>query len=279
MKIKAVSGIMLTLLLTGMLTLALNIRIVKSEPTTIVVPDDYEKIQWAIGNASDGDTIFVRADTYYERVTISKSISLIGENRSTSIIDGNGTGTVVSIYSNFVTVRGFTIQNSGFPFAGLPSGIEMGGFSNCTITNNIITSNKGGIALLFGGKHTVTNNTISSNYYGIYIVYSVNNTIFYNYFLNNTNQAYITGATNTWDNGYPSGGNYWSDYEDKYPDAGEIDESGLWDTPYVIDEKNQDNYPIVPEFSTWTSMLLILIVLTVAIAIYKRRLLKTPLKQ
>jgi len=250
--------------------------IAKLATPLIIVPDQYEKIQWAIGNASDGDTIFVRADTYYERVTISKSISLIGENRSTSIIDGNGTGTVVSIYSNFVTVRGFTIQNSGFPFAGGPSGIEVGA-SNCTINNNVITFNKGGISLFWGGKHTITNNTISSNYYGMYIVYSLNNMIFNNYFLNNTNQAYITGAMNTWDNGYPSGGNYWSDYEDRYPDAGEINESGLWDTPYVIDEYNVDNYPIVPEFPTGTSMLLILIVLTFATVIYKRRLLKTPI--
>jgi aminopeptidase YwaD len=251
--------------------------IAKLATPLIIVPDQYEKIQWAIGNASDGDTIFVRADTYYERVTISKSISLIGENRSTSIIDGNGTGTVVSIYSNFVTVRGFTIQNSGFPFAGGPSGIEVGA-SNCTINNNVITFNKGGISLFWGGKHTITNNTISSNYYGMYIVYSLNNMIFNNYFLNNTNQAYITGAMNTWDNGYPSGGNYWSDYEDRYPDAGEINESGLWDTPYVIDEYNVDNYPIVPEFPTGTSMLLILILLSIAIAITKRRKPKTSIQ-
>jgi len=94
--------------------------------------------------------------------------------------------------------------------------------------------------------------------------------------MNNTNQAFVTaGYTNIWDDGVE--GNYWSDYEEKYPNATEIDGSGIWDTPYVMDENNQDNYPIVPEFPTWTSMLLILIVLSVAIAIYKRRLLKTPI--
>jgi parallel beta-helix repeat protein len=233
---------------------------------------DYLTIQKAINapETLDGHTILVDAGIYHEHVFINKSISLIGENRSSTIIDGNGTGNVISIYSDFVTVRGFTIQNSGF-FVGLPGGIEIGA-SNCTIDNNIITFNKGGISLLWGGNHTITNNTISSNYYGIYIVYSVNNKIFHNYFLNNTNQVYITGAINTWDNGYPSGGNYWSDYEDRYPDAKEIDESGIWDTPYVIDENNRDNYPMVPEFPTWTSILLILILLTVAVAIYKRRL-------
>ena len=79
---------------------------------------------------------------------------------------------------------------------------------------------------------------------------------------------------NVWDNGVE--GNYWSDYEDRYPNAIELNGSGIWDTPYVIDGKNQDNYPVVPEFPTWTSTLLILVVLTVALAIYKQRLLKKP---
>jgi len=82
------------------------------------------------------------------------------------------------------------------------------------------------------------------------------------------------GYANFWDDGVE--GNYWSDYEEKYPNATEIDGTGIWNTPYVIDEYNQDNYPLVPEFPTWTSMLLILIVLTVAVAVYRRRL-KTPI--
>jgi parallel beta-helix repeat protein len=236
----------------------------------------YLTIQSAIDapETLDGQTILVDAGTYYEHVFINKSISLIGENRSTTVIDGNGTGNVVSIYSDFVTVSGFTIQNSGF-FLGLPSGIEIAS-ANCTICNNVITSNKGGISLLWGGNHTITNNTIFSNNYCIYLVYSADNKIFHNYFINNTNQVYTTGATNSWDDGYPSGGNYWSDYEERYPDAEEIDESGIWDTPYVIDGNNQDNYPIVPEFPALTSIL-VFVILTVATVIYKRRLHKTPI--
>jgi hypothetical protein len=52
-------------------------------------------------------------------------------------------------------------------------------------------------------------------------------------------------VANTWDDGYPAGGNYWSDYVTRYPSASEIDASGLWDTPYVINENNQDNYPLM----------------------------------
>ncbi len=52
---------------------------------------------------------------------------------------------------------------------------------------------------------------------------------------------------NTWDNGFE--GNYWSDYEEKYPDAQELDGSGIWDTPYDIDWNNRDNFPLVQPWS------------------------------
>jgi len=258
----------------------------EGKPNLIIVDDDniagpwdgtaehpYQNITSGLEHASANDTVFVHAGTYYEHVSINKSISLIGENRCTTFIDGNGTGTAVSIYSNFVIFRGFTVQNSGF-FAGLPSGLEMG-CSNCTIINNIIASNKGGIALLFGGNHSITNNTISSNYYGVSIVYSVNNKIFHNYFLNNTNQAYSTGAINTWDNGYPSGGNYWDDYVDVDQFSGvyqnESGSDGKWDHPYEIDENNVDNYPIVPEFPSFLILPLFMIATLLAAIVYKRK--------
>jgi len=53
-------------------------------------------------------------------------------------------------------------------------------------------------------------------------------------------------SENVWDDGYPSGGNYWDDYLTRYPDAKEIDGSGIGDTPYFIYQKNQDNYPLLP---------------------------------
>jgi nitrous oxidase accessory protein NosD len=110
---------------------------------------NYTTIQTAIdaNETLDGHTILVDAGIYYEHVYMDKQISLIGENRTTAIIDGHGTGHVISVYSNFVAVRGFTIQQSGF-FTGLPSGIEIGAL-NSTIIDNIVISNKGGISLLF----------------------------------------------------------------------------------------------------------------------------------
>ena len=76
-------------------------------------PGNYTKIQDAIDNASDGDTVFVYDDSspYNERLVIGKSINLIGENRDSTIIDGNYQGNVVVIQSDYVTVSDFKIIN------------------------------------------------------------------------------------------------------------------------------------------------------------------------
>ena len=99
------------------------------------------------------------------------------------------------------------------------------------------------------------------------------NSIYTNDFINNGRQVdVLTIGVNTWDDGYPSGGNYLSDYS-----GTDSDGDGIGDTPYIIDENNQDNYPlmesvIIPEFPTWTTLLLMLILPAVALAVYKRRL-------
>jgi len=206
-------------------------------------------------------------------------------------ITNNGMNGIWLYSSNNNTVTGNTITNNH-------GGIRLDHSSNNnTLTDNTITNNHGygillddsdnnwltsntianhilcGILLDYSSiKNIVTSNTIANNtQYGILLDHqSDKNKIYHNNFIDNTNHAHTDGSINTWDNG--TKGNYWSDYEERYLNATEID--GIWDTPYVIDENNQDNYPIVPEFPTWTTMLFILIVLMVAVIIYKRRLLK-----
>jgi hypothetical protein len=77
---KAISGILLTLLLAGMLSLEFNIHPVRTEPTTLIVPKDYPTIQAAINAAGSGSTIFVRNGTYNENIVINKMLFLVGEN-------------------------------------------------------------------------------------------------------------------------------------------------------------------------------------------------------
>jgi len=121
--------------------------------------------------------------------------------------------------------------------------------NNSIFENNIVASNDSGIRLLQSSNNSIVGNNIANNRYGIHLVESSSNEFYHNNFINNTYQVYSYDSLNVWDDGYPSGGNYWSDYTERYPDAEEIGDSGLWDTPYVIDENNQDNYPLI---NPWT---------------------------
>jgi hypothetical protein len=75
---------------------------------------------------------------------------------------------------------------------------------------------------------------------------SFNNSIYHNNFVDNGQQFYSYNATNDWDDGYPSGGNYWSDYN-----GTDANHDGIGDTPYVIDANNIDHYPLVGMFNSY----------------------------
>ena len=97
MEKRTASGIMLTLLLTSIWTLAFKVQFVEAEPKTWIVyddgPADFHTIQEAINAANSEDTVHVRAGMYYENLVVDKNeIALLGENEDATIIDGSGTG-------------------------------------------------------------------------------------------------------------------------------------------------------------------------------------------
>ncbi len=98
---------------------------------TITVPDDYPTIQQAINAATAGDTVYVRSGTYYEHVTIGKSLVLQGADKGTAIISGSGTGDVISITTANVTISGFTVHNGNI-------GINIVSASNARVDDCII---------------------------------------------------------------------------------------------------------------------------------------------
>ncbi|MEJ2242075.1 MAG: NosD domain-containing protein [Candidatus Bathyarchaeota archaeon] len=331
---------------------------------------DFSTIQEAINHAITGDTIIVNTGTYHEHIVVNKTVSLLGNDRLNTIIDGSGSGAAVAVTSNSVNLSGFTIKNAGLS-SGSFNGLIISSNNN-TISNNVITANSyhglyliesnynsitnneiflnywcgivlknsdyntineniltqnrkqnngagillldssdfntitgnivsnhaggigldddypngspcfsnlislnyifdnefdgifiyssceqnrieqnnlrnngGGIHLLNSDKNMIVENTIlNSSYGGIGFEDSEQNSFYHNTLIGNTPQVYYFSLNNSWDNGYPSGGNYWSDYI-----GADSDEDGIGDSPYIIDDINQDNYPFMSPYN------------------------------
>jgi len=406
------------LLLMGMLAMAFNIQLVEANPGTIIVPDEYSSIQEAINHARTGDTVQVKAGIYLEHIVVDKEgLRLLGENGDTTIIDGNGTGTVVCIKANNTVFSGFTVQNSGCNMHTRASGIYLDQSFNTSVSSNSVINNNLGIYLyespnsilknnnMVGNRYnfgvfglnlkdyihnidvsnvvdgepiiywvnqankqpppnagyvaivnsttiTVENLTLAKNWqallfayttnssiknvttndnmdaiwlhqcsgcsiyssnvsdniwggialvnssgcsvyendinnngeYGIFLSYTSDNVFYHNNIIDNRRQAWLHDFNNnTWDDGYPSGGNYWSDYvgADRASD-------GIGDTPYVIDSLNKDCYPlmkprdlVLPEEPRKNIILYVIagigaIVIILGIGIYAIKLRKRP---
>lgn len=132
-------------------------------------------------------------------------------------------------------------------------GIDLCFTSNNTIANNIVSNNEYGIYIReSSNSNIISNNTVLSNGYGFYIYSSSSNMVYHNDLINNTVQAYDNTGTNFWDNGYPSGGNYWSDYTGIDIKSGPLQDQpgpdGIGDTPYTNIQGGtgaKDYYPLM----------------------------------
>lgn len=300
---RIVSSASVALLVFGMLIFWFNVLPVKAHARMWTVDDDgpadFHTIQEAVDHASEGDTVYVKSGTYREeQVIIEKPLAFIGEDKNTTVIDGNGNWVCVYVQSTHdVNISGFTMRN-GY-------GVHLYSSDNVTIVDNIISNNGQGIVLKESANSTVTRNiltlngvtsvylsnssknsvcdnivtlnggdairldhsdenVISENHvsnnglgiapgyhaYGIHLSYSNSNMIYHNNIIENHEPAINwRSGNNSWDNGYPSGGNYWSDYcgIDAYsgPHQDEAGSDGIGDTPYMIDDNVLDRYPLV----------------------------------
>jgi len=137
-------------------------------------PGNYSKIQDAIDNATNGDTVYVfdESSPYYEHLKVDTTINLLGENRDTTIIDGKGERkNVVEITAAQVIISGFTIQNSSWDNNHDWAGIYINGDADgVTITGNNITKNDNPGIEICTSNNLITDNFIINNpVCGIYI--------------------------------------------------------------------------------------------------------------
>ena len=157
-------------------------------------PNNYTRIQDALDNASPSDTVYVFNGTYKEHIVITTSIFLIGENKYTTIIDGNNSGSTIRIHWWNVHIQGFTIQNSGNQ-GDRDAGIRLGGYTytpkKCSIKDNIFRDNCDAIWICDASDSIISDNIISNNRHaGIYSNSALNhNNISNNYIENNSNQG------------------------------------------------------------------------------------------
>jgi len=157
--------------------------------------------------------------------------------------------------TNNTIIHGNDIANNKY-------GIYIQDSVNNSIVGNNITYNRFGIEFGYSSENVIYSNNITNNYAcGIYFYKSSNNKFYHNNIMNNEIQVRdiswsnpsILPSINVWDDGYPSGGNYWSDYNGTDLFSGsyqnETGSDGIGDTPYVIDGNNQDRYPLM---NPWT---------------------------
>jgi len=252
-----VSGIFLIVFLVGMFALASKIQLAKAQSTTIYINSD--------GSVSpSGVPISIVENITY---TFTNNMSYPTYNgivveRNNIVIEGNG----------------YTVQGS---YSDSGTGLGLTDISNVTIKNTNIEGFQKGIFLSDSNNNTVIgNNVTASELDGIYLYSSSNNTLYHNNFINNTSQVVSLSSTNTWDNGYPSGGNYWSDYNGTDLYSGQYQNvtgsDGIGDTPYVIDANNTDHYPlmnqvVITEFQPFLLLPLFIVVTLLIVAIHRKK--------
>ncbi|MBL7023179.1 MAG: hypothetical protein ISR90_03875, partial [Candidatus Marinimicrobia bacterium] len=155
---------------------------------TINIPADYSTIQAGLNVASEGDTVLVAVDTYYENIIwpATNSIKLIGEDRETTIIDGDSLASVIRfdfeesdvVIDSTTQITGFTIQNGyaqnypNYKGGGIYFDNSSPSLADVTISNNSAEYFGGGIYCSLSSPSlvnvTISNNSADSRGGGIY---------------------------------------------------------------------------------------------------------------
>jgi len=160
--------IMSLMLFLAFLTLLHSISPVRSEGNLLVVSNDeladFQTIQEAVNAAASGDQIYVKAGIYFEHVMVNKTVFLIGENPSNTVIDGSNNGDAVTVTADNVSMTQLTLQNG---YCGVTATEAHG----MICTNNVVKNNIFGIYLRQCSTISFADNLIEHNQHGIWFVH------------------------------------------------------------------------------------------------------------
>jgi parallel beta-helix repeat protein len=269
---KAASGLLLTLLLFYSVSFAVSAQAATSSFSgSVFIRSD--------GNIDPSAAPVQRSgETYLFLVSIVGNVTIQKDN---VVIDGagyeigsTGIGTETTIGVDISFRTNVTITN--MQVRGFVQGIRLLNSSNCNIVGNNISENVDGIRIDNSISNLIVGNNITSNRHGTHPFQD--NKFYHNNFIDSTDRHVYFDAPNhidIWDNGYPSGGNYWSNYtgvdEKKGPSQNEAGSDGIGDTSHIIELDSKDSYPLevpciyAPQPTTQTDLLWIYVTIGVIV--------------
>jgi len=206
----------------------------------IIIVNPGESIKEAVDNANEGDMIIVKAGTYFEsRIVVNKTLTIVGEGVENTIIDGQGTAdNIFQIIAKSVIVEKFMLHNTNPDPFSYSSAIQIYNSTEVIVKDVMITNVVIGVDIrssnytelmcdringtMWGIRlrdascnSTIVSNIFEQNIAAIYFAdsQSAYSRVYHNNFINNTNHVSSPYPPITYfDNGYPSGGNYWSGF-------------------------------------------------------------------
>jgi parallel beta-helix repeat protein len=209
------------------------------------VANNYYGIELRISSYSSVSANLVTGNSYCGiHFWTSSDNNIIHAN---NVTNNNGYGILLES-SNNNSISANNVTSNGY-------GISLNPSSNNSISSNNITNNDYSIELYSSSYNKISANYIANSDRAIYLFESTSNSIFHNNFVGNRVLATVDplGDVVSWDDGYPSGGNYWSNYSGidfcSGPYQNVTGSDGIGDTPYVIDANNTDRYPLMAEWS------------------------------
>ena len=281
-------GAMIAILLLCAMAFAGSVQTVKSQYSgSVYIRSDGSIDPSAAPIQRVGDT-YTLLGTFVGNITVEKDNIVIDGAGYT--IEGTAIGAEVTVGVELSSRSNVTVKN--MQIRSFVNGIFLLDSFNNNIIGNNITDNVDGIRINNSTGNNIIGNNITANRHGTHPYQG--NKFYHNNFIDSTDKhVYVDlpGQVNSWDNGYPSGGNYWTNYtgvdEKKGQSQNEAGNDGIGDTPFVIDDNNLDNFPLMAPFreqaqvqpspdQLWlligAVLIIIVVIVIVSILLFRKRL-------